>query len=154
MPDINAIGNGSLLNAIGAGKLPLGGALGQFEQALRGALGSDATARFDQAVQGARETTTLRSTQGVVPPPTFAGPRGQVAALSSDVQTAVGDRLHQVEASQAEAQEKVRTLLSGGDVDMHSVILASERAKLELQLTMQLRNKLVEAYQEVMRTPI
>ena len=41
--------------------------------------------------------------------------------------------------------------MSGEGVDLHSTILASQRAELEFQMFMQVRNKVVSAYQEVMK---
>lgn len=41
-----------------------------------------------------------------------------------------------------------------GEVDVTQVLIASEKAQLSLQLTTQVRNKVVEAYQEIMRMQI
>ncbi|NIK75628.1 flagellar hook-basal body complex protein FliE [Paenibacillus castaneae] len=41
-----------------------------------------------------------------------------------------------------------------GQVDVTKVLIASEQAQLSLQLTSQVRNKMVEAYQEIMRMQI
>jgi len=38
-----------------------------------------------------------------------------------------------------------------GEVDAHTVTIASEKAAITLQLTAQIRNKVIEAYQDVMR---
>ncbi|MNZ76438.1 Flagellar hook-basal body complex protein FliE [compost metagenome] len=56
------------------------------------------------------------------------------------------------------AQEKnVHTLNDKylvGQVDVTKVLIATEQAQLSLQLTSQIRNKVVEAYQEIMRIQI
>jgi len=41
-----------------------------------------------------------------------------------------------------------------GEVDVTQVLIASEQAQLGLQLTSQVRNKMIEAYQEIMRMQI
>ncbi|NBD22473.1 flagellar hook-basal body complex protein FliE [Paenibacillus sp. T1] len=41
-----------------------------------------------------------------------------------------------------------------GNVDVSQVMVASEQAELGLQLTSQIRNKVIEAYQEIMRMQI
>ncbi|OBZ16876.1 flagellar hook-basal body complex protein FliE [Bacillus sp. FJAT-26390] len=41
-----------------------------------------------------------------------------------------------------------------GQVDVTKVLIASEQSQLSLQLTSQIRNKVVEAYQEMMRMQI
>ena len=38
--------------------------------------------------------------------------------------------------------------------DVHDAMIALQREELSLQLTVQIRNKLVSAYQEIMRMPI
>lgn len=45
-------------------------------------------------------------------------------------------------------------LLTGETTDLHNVMIAGEKANLALQLTVQVRNKVIEAYQEVMRMQV
>jgi len=68
-------------------------------------------------------------------------------AFHSVLENAIG----QVEKSQAQANQTVNNFLTGGNEELHSVALASQRASLEFELFMQVRNKVVSAYQEVMR---
>ena len=56
-----------------------------------------------------------------------------------------------VEKSQGQAQQMVDSFLAGGNEEIHAVALASQRASLEFELALQVRNKVVSAYQEVMR---
>jgi len=56
-----------------------------------------------------------------------------------------------VENSQNQAQQAVNSFLTGGNEELHSVALAAQRASLEFELALQMRNKVVSAYQEVMR---
>jgi flagellar hook-basal body complex protein FliE len=42
----------------------------------------------------------------------------------------------------------------GKDVDVHDAVLATEEAQLSFQYALQVRNKLIEAYQEVMRMSV
>lgn len=60
----------------------------------------------------------------------------------------------QVNALQIEAQKMAEAAARGEVSDMHTVALALERAQLALELTVAVRNKLVEAYQEISRMPI
>lgn len=46
------------------------------------------------------------------------------------------------------------TGMLGGSADVHEAMIALQQADLALQLTVQVRNKLVQAYQEIMRMPI
>ena len=42
----------------------------------------------------------------------------------------------------------------GGDVDLHDVMISAEKASVALNLTLQIRNRMVDAYQEVMRMQV
>jgi flagellar hook-basal body complex protein FliE len=59
--------------------------------------------------------------------------------------------IDQVESSRHQADQSVDQFLSGEGDDLHSTILSVQRADLEFQLALQVRNKVVSAYQEVMR---
>lgn len=48
----------------------------------------------------------------------------------------------------------VRFAASDPTVDIHDLMLALEEANIALQLTIEIRNKLLEAYQEIMRMQI
>ena len=60
----------------------------------------------------------------------------------------------QMREIQIDADQQVRKLLAGERVDLHRVMLASEKAGLASNLMMSVRNKVVEAYQEVMRMQV
>jgi len=42
----------------------------------------------------------------------------------------------------------------GENVELHDVMIASQKASITLQATMEVRNKVVEAYQEIMRMQV
>lgn len=56
--------------------------------------------------------------------------------------------------SQNAADDASVRMAAGDPVDMHEVMLARETASLQFQLAVQVRNKLVEAYQDVMRMQV
>lgn len=58
-----------------------------------------------------------------------------------------------VEVSNAEANRAVAGMVEGSG-DVHDAMIALQRADLTLQFTVQVRNKLVQAYQEIMRMPV
>ncbi|MFP3358496.1 flagellar hook-basal body complex protein FliE [Planococcus sp. SIMBA_143] len=62
--------------------------------------------------------------------------------------------LKEVSAAQNVSDKKTDQLLTGEVKDVHEVMIASQKASLSLQMTMQVRNKVVEAYQEVMRMQV
>ena len=58
-----------------------------------------------------------------------------------------------VESSHSASNEAVNGMLAG-QTDVHDAMIAMQRADLTLQLGVQVRNKLVNAYQEIMRMPV
>jgi flagellar hook-basal body complex protein FliE len=64
------------------------------------------------------------------------------------------DSIKNVQQTQAEANTKVGQLVSGKDTDLAGVLIAAEKASLEMQFTLQIRNKLLEAYQEITRMQV
>jgi len=65
--------------------------------------------------------------------------------------TSLEKAIQQVDSLQADAEKQVTSLISGGGQDVHSALLAVEKANLSFQLMMQVRNKIVDAYQEISR---
>lgn len=78
-------------------------------------------------------------------------------ASTKTAATGFGDSLESmlkaVEASGAEANDAVSRMMAGQG-DVHSALIAMQHADTTFQLTVQVRNKLVQAYQDVMRMPI
>jgi flagellar hook-basal body complex protein FliE len=58
-----------------------------------------------------------------------------------------------VKASGAGANDAVARMLDGSG-DVHDAMIALQRADTTFQLAMQVRNKLVQAYQDIMRMPV
>lgn len=63
-------------------------------------------------------------------------------------------QLEKVNQLQKEADQLTQDLLTGTVEHLHQVTIAAEQASLALQLTVQIRNKLIEAYQEISRMQI
>jgi len=59
-----------------------------------------------------------------------------------------------VEQSHAQGQQAIESFLTGGNEELHSVALASQRSELQFELFLQVRNKAVQAYQEIMRMQV
>jgi len=57
----------------------------------------------------------------------------------------------QVESMGQTASASVERFLSGDGEDLHTTVLATQRAELAFEMFQQMRNKVVSAYQEVMR---
>lgn len=64
------------------------------------------------------------------------------------------DTIDEVNKSQLQSDEMTKKLVMGENVDLHSVMIASQKASITMQTTMEVRNKVIEAYQEIMRMPM
>lgn len=69
----------------------------------------------------------------------------------AEFSTLLKNAVEQVDTFQSQADKQVGELLGGGTTDVHSAMIAVEKADLSFQLMMQVRNKVVQAYQEVAR---
>ncbi len=79
-----------------------------------------------------------------------AAPAAQPGQFESMLQGAI----QAIEKPQADAKNAINAFLSGAGDEVHSVALAVQRADLAFDLGLQVRNKVVSAYQEVMRMQI
>lgn len=61
------------------------------------------------------------------------------------------EALQEVDVLQKEAASGAEKLALGDESYLHNTMLAYEKANLALQLTLEIRNKVIEAYQEIMR---
>lgn len=62
--------------------------------------------------------------------------------------------IDEVDAAQIESDTLTNKLALGEDVDLHQVMIAGQKANITLQAATQIRNKVVEAYQEIMRMQV
>lgn len=82
------------------------------------------------------------------------GPAQAQAAQGASFSDVLGNMVSEVNGKQAAASEAVKGVLAGGDVPLHQAVLAVEEASVAFQLMVEVRNKLVESYQELMRMQI
>lgn len=62
--------------------------------------------------------------------------------------------IEEVNKTQVQSDQLTEKLVRGENVDLHQVMIASQKASITLQTTMEVRNKVIEAYQEIMRMPM
>jgi len=75
----------------------------------------------------------------------------ETESAATPFQSVLSSAIQEVESAHASANESINNFLSGNGEDLHSTILASQRADLEFQMFLQVRNKVVSAYQEIMK---
>lgn len=80
------------------------------------------------------------------PPPTNAS--------AADFSKLLGEGLAHVEQRIAYADETVRAFALDDTLPVHQVTIALEEARIAMELAMQVRTRLVEAYREIMNTQL
>jgi len=89
----------------------------------------------------------------------FEAERGANGLLSTesagegDFMKTLRSAMDQVGQLQGEADGKVAQLLNGNGQDVHSAMIAVEKANLAFEMMVQVRNKIVQAYQQVSGIP-
>ena len=62
--------------------------------------------------------------------------------------------INQVDELQKASGQSTKDFIDGKNIDLHEVMAAGQEAQLSFQFMMEMRNKLLEAYQEVNRMPV
>lgn len=75
------------------------------------------------------------------------GQSSKPGAFQSVLDTAIKS----VESAQTDAGDAVQKFLSGENEEVHSMAIAVQKAQMTFDLGLQVRNKVVDAYQEIMR---
>jgi flagellar hook-basal body complex protein FliE len=63
-------------------------------------------------------------------------------------------KLEEVNSAQKEADQLTENFMMGGPVEIHTMLIAMEKAELALRQTLEIRNKLVEAFKEIQHMQI
>jgi len=95
-------------------------------------------------------------TSSITSPIAPATPSAKPAAAegaSGNFGDSLAKLVNSVETSDQAANTAVQGMIDGTG-DVHDAMIALQRAELTLQLTVQVRNKLVQAYQDIMRMPV
>ena len=95
----------------------------------------------------------IQPIQGPAPvsPTTGQNTSGVAAPEQSGFYKTLRGAMNEVEKLQVDGQQKIAELLRGNGEDIHETLIAVEKADLSFELMMQVRNKIVQAYQEVSR---
>lgn len=75
----------------------------------------------------------------------------KINSSGNNFQSALKDSLDKLNEKQINADNITNDFISGKDVEVHEMMLSMEEAKMSLQLAIQVRNKVVEAVQELTR---
>lgn len=83
--------------------------------------------------------------------PAAVAPPAAASSASGAFQEVLSSAIQSVEAVGQSASASMERFLAGDGEELHSTILAAQRAELSFDLFLQVRNKVVSAYQEIMR---
>lgn len=78
---------------------------------------------------------------------------GSGSGDDADFSSTLKSAMDQISQLQSDAQSKVAGMLNGNGDDIHSAMLAVEKANLSFEMMVQVRNKIVQAYQTISQMP-
>ncbi len=81
---------------------------------------------------------------GAITPPGASGSSG-------DFQSVLEGTINTLQSMQNDADTSVQKFLTGENEELHTTVLATQRAEMAFELGLQVRNKVVSAYQEIMK---
>ncbi len=96
----------------------------------------------------------LPAEQSQLLPPAGAGAKKEAGSGESEFADLLNNALNNLNETQLKAEKLTLDLLTGEVQDLHQVTIALQEAKLTMQLAVEIRNKVVEAYQEVSRMQV
>jgi flagellar hook-basal body complex protein FliE len=84
--------------------------------------------------------------------PTIQGPSS--TSSSGSFENLLGNFVNEVGQKQSAANDTVNALLSGQNVSLHQTMISMEEASLSFQMMVEVRNKLLDSYQELMKMQV
>jgi len=101
----------------------------------------------------------MKISQGLTLLPTLEGPsKSSINKTLRETNSSFGDTLNQaiadVNSLQSEAGKAVEKMVSGESTDLHDVMIAVEKARTSFDLLMEIRNKTIDVYREIMRMQV
>lgn len=98
------------------------------------------------AIQGINSVADAVNTASLKAPGTKEG--------SVSFKDLIMDALKNVNSLEQESDKMTEDFIAGRTDDIHSVMIAAEKASISLQFMVEVRNKIVDAYQEIMRMQV
>lgn len=75
-------------------------------------------------------------------------------AGSADFSSMLGKFVSEVNTQQLNASQQVNAVQSGQNVPLHQAVISMEEASVSFQMMVEVRNRLLESYQEIMRMQV
>ncbi len=70
------------------------------------------------------------------------------AKLASDIGKSFSGGITELNESQKQSERDIETFASGGDISVHQVMISAQKSALAMQMAIQLRNQMLNAYNE------
>jgi flagellar hook-basal body complex protein FliE len=87
----------------------------------------------------------------ILPAETDAASLHPASASEPGFRNVLHSAIDDIQQLEGQAETKVAGVIAGNGADVHSALIAVEKADLSFQLMMQVRNKIVSAYEEISR---
>ncbi|MCB0210186.1 MAG: flagellar hook-basal body complex protein FliE [Anaerolineae bacterium] len=96
----------------------------------------------------------ITSVNSIVQPnnPSFSS--GQPTSAMDNFSQILGNAINSLSQKEITANQAIASLAAGEDVELHQVMLAMQEADIAFRFALQVRNKIVDAYQEIMRMQV
>ena len=91
---------------------------------------------------------------GQTPVGNTVGRKAEPRSTSPSFGQMLTDSISQVNRQQLEADASISNLVNGKQSDIHQTMIAMEKASVSFELLLQIRKKVISAYDRIMRMPI
>ena len=81
-------------------------------------------------------------------------PTGENSKADGSFLDTLKDSIRDINQIQIQAEQAIADVVSGNKQDLHQTMVAIEKADVSFQLMMQVRNKIISAYEEILRMQI
>jgi flagellar hook-basal body complex protein FliE len=98
--------------------------------------------------------STIKSVEIINNIKSLSSPKAVEGAPKSDFNTHLKDAIGEVNDLQQKADQAIQQLVGEGKGDLQDTMIALEKADVSFRLMMQIRNKVLDAYQEIMRMQV
>ncbi len=98
----------------------------------------------------------IKGVSGVEPPSVVSAIKGTSpsAKSGSSFGKVISELVKESNSQHSQADQSLNDLISGETDNLHNVVIDAARADLSFRLLMEIRNKLLDAYQEIMRMQV
>jgi len=97
---------------------------------------------------------TQNPIQPIAPIPSMDVHQNAAAISPTSFKDLLGKAIMDLNASQVGATDAIKGLATGGPDNLHDVMISMEKAEMTLQYAIQVRNKVLDAYQSVIQMQV